>query len=170
VLRTRVGYCGGTTPHPTYHDIGDHTESVEIDYDPRKLSYAKLVEFYASGPSIGGAAWARQYRNAIFYHGETQHRLAVAATAGKQVDVEPYAQFTLAEDYHQKYSLQNSRLAGEFAGVDLVNSTAAARVNGYLDGYGDKEAFSANLDRLGLTSDGQQLLTKLAGKPGPHCQ
>ena len=43
MLRTRVGYAGGTTPSPTYHSIGDHSEAIEIDFDPKVLNYDELV-------------------------------------------------------------------------------------------------------------------------------
>ena len=44
VVRTRVGYAGGTTENPTYHDLGDHTECVQIDYDPRALSFDQVLD------------------------------------------------------------------------------------------------------------------------------
>ncbi|MFB6175557.1 MAG: peptide-methionine (S)-S-oxide reductase, partial [Halobaculum sp.] len=43
VVRTRVGYAGGTEPDPTYHDIGGHTEAFQIDYDPDVISYTDLL-------------------------------------------------------------------------------------------------------------------------------
>ncbi len=43
-MRTRVGYAGGSTRNPTYHSLGDHTETVQIDFDPTKVSYEKLLE------------------------------------------------------------------------------------------------------------------------------
>ena len=46
VIRTRVGYAGGTTESPTYHNIGDHTETIQIDYNPAKISYEQLLEIY----------------------------------------------------------------------------------------------------------------------------
>ncbi|CAN0462336.1 unnamed protein product, partial [Phaeothamnion confervicola] len=70
VVRTRVGYSGGQQPNPTYDAIGDHTETVEVDYDPSKISFEKILEVYATAPNVHRAAWKRQYRNAVFYHGE----------------------------------------------------------------------------------------------------
>ena len=44
VVRTRVGYSGGKQAHPTYHDLGDYTESIEIEFDPAVVSYRELVD------------------------------------------------------------------------------------------------------------------------------
>ena len=46
VVRTRVGYAGGTTENPTYDKIGNHTETIEIDYDPGVINYQKLLEIF----------------------------------------------------------------------------------------------------------------------------
>ena len=85
----------------------------------------------------------------------------------------PAADFYIAEDYHQKYALQgNSALLGEFRAIypdfgDLVDSTAATRVNAYLYGYGTPEQLSAELDGLGLSVTGKARL--LASSPAGVC-
>ena len=43
-MRTRVGYAGGTTQDPTYHNLGDHSETVQIDYDPAQVSDQELLD------------------------------------------------------------------------------------------------------------------------------
>jgi len=43
VIRTRVGYAGGRKKNPDYHNLGDHTEAVQVDYDPRRISYEQLL-------------------------------------------------------------------------------------------------------------------------------
>ena len=76
-------------------------------------------------------------------------------------EVVPYSQFYLAEDYHQKYYLRGEEaLFNEFQemypdSVSLIQSTAAARVNGYLGGYGSPKALEQQLDSFGLSPSGK---------------
>lgn len=78
-----------------------------------------------------------------------------------------FFKFYPAEDYHQKYYLQNvPALMDEFKEFypyfqDLVDSTAAARVNGYIGGYGDADSLSREIESLGLTDYGAKLLQKV---------
>jgi predicted PhzF superfamily epimerase YddE/YHI9 len=109
---------------------------------------------------------------AVFYHNDEQKDLALesrehiaAKTDGKvNTEIIPYSQFYLAEPYHQKYQLQlNRNLMREFktiysANEDFVNSTAAARVNGYLGGHGSLIQLQAELDGLGLSTAGAENL------------
>jgi peptide-methionine (S)-S-oxide reductase len=167
-----VGYAGGTTPDPTYHNIGDYTETVQVDYDPGRITYEQLLDvFWGSGyPQIG--TMLNQYRAIIFYHNETQKTAAVASLEreenrlGRMVPtaVLPYTDFYPAEDYHQKYYLRaNAGLFNEISQIypvakDLMNSTAAARLNGYLGGFGDVATVKAHIDEFGLSPAGQQEL------------
>lgn len=176
VIRTRVGYSGGTKTSPTYHNLGDHTEAIQIDYDPSKLTYQELLEVFWESHNPREAPWSRQYMKAIFYHNEEQKREAeeskarVAAKISGQVSTQilPATEFYLAEDYHQKYALRRGSpdLAREYLAIyprleDFVNSTAVTRVNGYLGGYGKPAEFQAELDRLGLSPAGREKLVDL---------
>ena len=166
MVRTRAGYSGGSTQSPTYRSIGDHSEAVQIDYDPARISYSELLDIFWKSHDPGTRTWSRQYRVAIFYHDEEQRRLALESRdreAEKRketihTEVLPFTGFTLAEDYHQKYRLQQyPELASEFeafypAMKDFVNSTSAARVNGFLGGYGSPELFKTESDSYGLSS------------------
>lgn len=103
---------------------------------------------------------------AVFYHNQLQKEIAVASrdrlerqmgTPVKTVIV-PLCSFTMAEEYHQKYNLKRSRLAAELAGLypdhqDLVDSTAAARLNGYVSGYGSSEQLEREIDSLGINDE-----------------
>ena len=123
----------------------------------------------------GRSPWSNQYKAAVFYHNEEQKRLAlksrdqVAAVLKGTVHTEviPFTAFYLAEDYHQKYRLQQQRdLLQEFRTMypnmeDLVNSTAAARVNGYLDGYGNLQEIEAHVGSLGLSPEGEKKLVDM---------
>jgi peptide-methionine (S)-S-oxide reductase len=178
VIRTRVGYAGGTTTNPTYHNLGDHSETVEIDYDPTQVSYQQLLEVFWASHDPTRPAWSQQYASRIFYHDEEQRRLAQAskeqyeARCGCQVHTEivPANEFYLAEDYHQKYRLRQSRtFMREFAAMypdpaDFVDSTAAARVNGYLGGYGTLADLQAEIDDLGLTPQAREELLDIVGR------
>ena len=175
MIRTRVGYTGGTTENPTYYNLGDHTETVQLEYDPTRISYQELLDVFWAGHSPDRPAWSRQYASIIFYHDEEQRRLAEAskgqyeAQCGCRVYTEiiPAATFYLAEDYHQKYQLQqSSTFMDVFAAiypdpVDFVNSTAAARVNGYLGGYGTPADLQAEIDDLGLSPEAQEALLEI---------
>ena len=67
MVRTRVGYTGGTDDSPTYERLGDHTESVEIEYDPSRLSYQELLDIFWASHTPTLEPYARQYMPAIFY-------------------------------------------------------------------------------------------------------
>ena len=76
MIRTRVGYTGGTLENPTYHHLGDHTESVQVDYDPARIDYAALLDAFWQGHNPAASSFSRQYMAAVFYHDETQRQLA----------------------------------------------------------------------------------------------
>ena len=174
-MRTRVGYAGGTTTRPTYRNIGDHAETIQIDYDPTRISYADLLTVYWSAHTPTRPAPSSQYEAVIFYHDEEQRRLAETShdrLAGVMRDeiltqIRPFKGFTAAEDYHQKYRLRHEpKLYEEFGEMypndaDFVASTAAARVNGYLDGCGSRSQLEVEIDSLGLTRAGRKHLLAL---------
>ena len=53
MVRTRVGYTGGRKKNPTYHDLGEHTESLQIDFDPVRITYADLLAWSVAGQGDG---------------------------------------------------------------------------------------------------------------------
>jgi methionine-S-sulfoxide reductase len=172
-VRTRVGFAGGTGKNPTYRNILDHSETIQIDYDPAVTSYAKMLEVFWKSHNPCAASGSRQYRTAIFYQNDQQKKFAFAtrdaeaARRGRKIvsAVEPMGEFTLAEDYHQKYYLRNMRdIMKEFSAMypDLkgfVNSTAAMRVNAYIDGYGSLATLEKDIKDLGLSPEaGKKLI------------
>jgi peptide-methionine (S)-S-oxide reductase len=182
-VRTTVGYAGGTTTDPTYRNIGDHTETVEVEYDPSQISYGDLLEVFWHAHSPTSRSWSRQYASLIFYYNDAQKELAEAsrtrlqAELGRTVYTEILpANFYPAEDYHQKYYLKGTSLAREYRAIypeenDFTNSTATARVNGYAAGYGTPETLQAELDDLGLSPEGKEKLLEYAGHGlTPACQ
>lgn len=115
---TRVGYAGGTTVDPTYRKMGDHTESIQIDYDPDVISFEDLLaEFWAQHTPTRPSR-ARQYASIIFYTNDNER---TAAEASKRMmedrlgvtlytDIMPLDRFYLAEEYHQHYYARNGML------------------------------------------------------------
>ena len=178
MVRTRVGYAGGTKEHPTYHSLGDHSETIEIDYDPMKITYRELLDVFWRSHSPTNRSWSRQYSSIIFYHNEEQKRIAeesMTQTAARLhgtvvTEIVPYTGFTLAEDYHQKHALQQyPEFMEEFERVysserDFVGSTAVTHVNGYLGGEGTYEDLMKEIERLGLSPARQKELKSIVGR------
>ena len=149
MIRTRVGYAGGNKDNPTYYSLGNHSETIQMDYDPAVISYADLLDMFWANHSPQSRPYSQQYASIIFYHNEEQRRLAEETKAreearlGKRVltEIKAAGTFWWAEDYHQKYYLQSSsglmrELRAKYPDFrDLVNSTEAARANGYSGGY-----------------------------------
>lgn len=118
VISTRVGYTGGDVKNATYRNHGTHAEGVEIVFDPAKISYRKILEFFFQihDPTTlnrQGNDRGMSYRSAIYYTSEDQKAVAIDTIAdveasglwpGKVVtEVEPAGDFWLAEPEHQDY-------------------------------------------------------------------
>jgi peptide-methionine (S)-S-oxide reductase len=175
VIRTRVGYAGGQTADPTYHNIGDHIETLELDFDSDKITFEEIVDIFWNNHNPIGPSWKRQYINAIFFHDDNQRDIInktkekLSSRYNEQITTEiiPYDKFYLAENYHQKYHLQNvPLLINDYKKIftsmqQFIDSTSAARVNGFLRGYGSVEDFDNNIDRLGLSEQPTAILKDL---------
>src|SRR4030088_2928755 len=118
VISTRVGYTGGNVPNATYRNHGTHAEAIEIIFDPSKISYRTLLEFFfqihdpttlnRQGGDVGAS-----YRSAIFYTSDAQKQIAEDTIAdvapsslwpGKAVtEIAPAGAFWEAEPEHQDY-------------------------------------------------------------------
>lgn len=121
VLATAVGYTGGHVPFATYEQVCSkttgHTEAVLVEFDPKVISYRKLVDFFwtihnpttlnRQGPDIGS-----NYRSAIYTHSEEQLQTAIASRdeaakryPGRKIvtEIKPAEPFYMAEEYHQQY-------------------------------------------------------------------
>jgi methionine-S-sulfoxide reductase len=126
VMDAKVGYTGGTTSNPKYDQMHDgrtgHAESVELKFDPAKVSYAELLEkfFKMHDPTTKdrqGNDEGNQYRSAIFTHGEKQMKEALAFKAKVEksgawkapitTEIKEASKFWDAEDYHQDYLVKN---------------------------------------------------------------
>lgn len=116
VVRTRVGYAGGEKEDPSYHDLGDHTETVLVEFDPDKISYEKLLELFWENHDYTRET-KPQYASKIFYLNDEQRKKAGESGmkhTGAVTDIQELENFHVAEDYHQKYRLRNSDLMEEF--------------------------------------------------------
>jgi peptide-methionine (S)-S-oxide reductase len=126
VMRTRVGYSGGTLENPTYEDVCSHTtghaEVVEVTYDPERVSYEQLLDvfWHKHDPTqLNRQGWdiGDQYRSVIFFHEEEQQEAALRSKAREQANwtapivtqLEPAETFYEAEDYHQRYLEKQGR-------------------------------------------------------------
>jgi peptide methionine sulfoxide reductase msrA/msrB len=126
VIKTAVGYCGGTEPNPTYDLVGsektNYRESIQIVYDPAKISYAQLLDIYWKqiDPTQSDGQFTDigpSYRAAIFYASDEEKQIAEMSKkklgqSGKfkkpiVTEILPAMKFYPAEDYHQKYYQQN---------------------------------------------------------------
>jgi peptide-methionine (S)-S-oxide reductase len=125
VLKTTVGYAGGTTEDPTYQEVctdrTGHAEVVLVDFDPAVVSFEQLLDIFwkshdpttlnRQGPDVG-----TQYRSAIFYFNGEQKSVAEASRARESLggkhrrplatEITPASTFYPAEEYHQKYLLK----------------------------------------------------------------
>lgn len=178
MIRTRVGYAGGSKENPTYYSLGDHSETIQIDYDPTQISYRQLLDVFWSSHNPIYEPWSRQYKSTIFFHSEEQKRLAIEtkdseeARLGRRIFTEiiPFSEFYLAEDYHQKYYLRReSALMEEFSAIypateDFIASTAAARINGYVGGYGILATLEEEPSIFGLSEAGIKRLLEIAAR------
>ena len=122
VTATRVGYTGGDVANATYRNHGSHAEGIELVFDPAKLSYRQILEFFfqihdpctknRQGNDVGSS-----YRSAIYYTSDAQKQVAdeVIREIGASktyrspivTEVQPLANYSTAEAYHQDYFLNN---------------------------------------------------------------
>lgn len=122
VITAASGYLGGTKNNPTYEDVctgsTGHAEVVEVEFNPEKVSYDKLLDVFwechdpttlnRQGPDVG-----TQYRSAIFFHSPEQEAAAIASkekldasdrfSSPIVTEITPTSTFYRAEEYHQKY-------------------------------------------------------------------
>jgi peptide-methionine (S)-S-oxide reductase len=128
VISTSVGFMGGDFKNPSYKDVctgvTGHAEVVHLEYDPKVISYEKLLEVFwnihdpttlnKQGPDIG-----TQYRSVIFFHSEEQEKTANASKVKLEksdkfknkivTEIKPAQTYYKAEDYHQQYFEKQKR-------------------------------------------------------------
>ena len=161
VIQTSVGYAGGIKKHPTYQDLGDHTEVVRVIYDPTEIDYKQLLSIFRNNhnPSMH---YQRQYWSIILYTSEKQlisaqeclQFLEKASSSTIHTKLVPFEKFIPAESYHQKYILQTHPWMIVAVNVqsakELIESQICTKLNGFLAGYGRIDEFFEVGKRLGL--------------------
>ncbi|KAK8620083.1 hypothetical protein V6N13_066568 [Hibiscus sabdariffa] len=149
VVRTTAGYAGGSKVNPEYRSLGDHAESVMVEYKPKEINFRQLLEIFWSchdprqvfgqGPDVGN-----QYRSIIFTNGTEEARLATMSQEREQAksrtsivttQIQQLQSFYPAEPEHQKFELKRHplllQLIGNLPEEELEISTLAAKLNGY---------------------------------------
>ena len=143
-----------------------------MDFDPETISYGELLRVFFVSHNTAIPSMSRQYASVIFHHDEEQRKAAEEAKRAMEAryglpvftEIRPFAGFTRAEDYHQKYYLRNdtilvSALMSIYPdATEFADSTAVARVNGYLGGEGTPDDLSRDLPDLGLPEEAQKRL------------
>jgi peptide-methionine (S)-S-oxide reductase len=170
-----VGYSGGTTANPTYDAIGDHSETLQIDFAPSQVTYDELLDVFWDSHAADYQPLSRQYMAILHYSSDAQQDSARASArrivgeTGRPVltEIRPVGTFYLAEDYHQKYYLRSSPswhptfLLAYPNAKAFRDSTLAARVNGCLGGYCTREDLETEIDSYGLSPEGEKALRAL---------
>ncbi|KAF4371851.1 hypothetical protein CsatB_024711 [Cannabis sativa] len=149
VTRTTAGYSGGSKINPEYRSLADHAESVQVEYDPKLITFRQLLEVFWSshdsrqafgqGPDVGN-----QYRSIIFTNGTEESRLAALSKEKEQArskvhivltQIQPLGTFYPAEPEHQKFELKRNpfllQLIGNLPEEELEVSNLATKMNGY---------------------------------------
>jgi len=141
-----VGYCGGKKRNPTYTSMGDHTETIQIDFNTSILSYEDILKAFWEAHSPTSKGWSVQYQAALFYHSSDEKKMFEKSKTdfetrlGRKVHtgILPFTTFTLAEDYHQKYYLRGriSVLTQlNLTDEEIINSSLACYLNALISGH-----------------------------------
>ncbi|MDF2958357.1 MAG: peptide methionine sulfoxide reductase [Paenibacillus sp.] len=177
VLKTHVGYAGGTANHPTYRQMGDHSETVEINFDPGIITFEEILDVFWNhhNPNNINDYKGRQYMSLVLYRDMLQkeavqqviQRRKEQGKGEPETEVSPYSGFYRAEDRHQKYYLKRYPDAIEKLRTlypsedDLVNSTLAARLNGLAKGYTNLERIKKEILQWPASPENQRMMIEL---------
>lgn len=172
VIRTRVGYAGGSKENPTYREMGDHSETIQIDYDPVQISFEELMDLFWKHHNSLRKDRSRQYLSLLLFHDEQQKEKALEKKSewermlgGEiQTEIVHYTTFTLAEDYHQKYYLKRYKTATQTLNslypdhTAFIHSTLTARLNGFVKGFGTWDGLKREIRHWGQNEEEQEAL------------
>jgi peptide-methionine (S)-S-oxide reductase len=180
VIRTRVGFAGGLAENPTYRSMGDHTETVEVDFNPEMSSFEEILHiFWNNHTSTNRVRYKeRQYMSILFYHDEKQKesifnvKTELEEKRNEQIETEivPYADFTLAENRHQKYYLKRfskaaALLNNYYPSADaFTDSTSIARLNGFVREFGTLNSIKEEINEWQISGESRQMVLDLLKK------
>jgi peptide-methionine (S)-S-oxide reductase len=156
--------------------MGDHTECLEIDFNPHVISFIEIVRhFWDSHNPNRGTYKGRQYLSIFLYREEEQEKVleeikqSMEASTNSliQTEVAPFHTFTIAEDRHQKYYLKRFKKATEtlknyfHSEEAFVESTLTARLNAFVKGYGKLATLKEEIHTWKLDEKEKQIVIKL---------
>ncbi len=177
MYRTRVGYTGGSTKDPTYQNLGDHSESLQIDFDRTVVSYEDLLDYFFDNHKPFSPPWSVQYKSAIFYANEDQKLAAEKKKAALEeengttiyTDILPLETFYLAEPYHQKHDLRKhpllvQELEARYPTLEeFLAAPSVTWINSYVWGCGLLDDLLEDLPSFGLSLEAEEFLKKIVG-------
>lgn len=153
VLKTRVGYLGGSTLNPNYENIGDHSESIEIVFDSSRVSYSNLVKAFFRCHQPNKTRLLRQYASIIFpttseqnivaFEEKNRFELGQKFKCTTEIIEKDSRTFYQAENYHQKYLLRNypsltslleNKLGISLDSEEFLTGELSTKLNGYFSG------------------------------------
>jgi len=147
--------------------MSEHTETIQLDFDPTRISYQQLLDMFWKGHFPNGG-FCKQYASAIFVHNEQQQQAAERSLANYMMQhgkpsttIVRIGRFWWAEGYHQKYYLRSKPYMERFKDmpmVEFVNSTVATRLNGFVAGHGSLELLTREISTYGLSDAMKQKL------------
>ncbi|WP_426446170.1 peptide-methionine (S)-S-oxide reductase MsrA [Paenibacillus sp. S-38] len=177
VLRTRVGYAGGTTDTPSYRELGDHTETVEVVYDESRLPLETILDVFWNGhnPDNINDYKGRQYLSLMLFRDEGQRKVIEQVMQRREAEgrgrpateIASFQAFYPAEDRHQKYYLKRYPDAVKKLTVlfptheDLVNGTLPARLNGVAKGYANRAQLLEEIRTWRIGEEEQEEMRRL---------
>ena len=176
VVRTCTGYAGGSTPAPNYRQMGDHTETLQVEFDPEQIRYEELLrEFWWNHYPNRDAYKGRQYISLLYWHSEEQRLLIDQVKKEREqhlnepveTEIRSFDGFTEAEERHQKYYLKRYPKALEQLAelypeaVLLTDSTFAARLNGFVKGFGSRQHLMAEIALWPIGQEQRALLQQV---------
>lgn len=154
-MRTRVGYAGGSTPEPTHKQMGDHTETVQVDFNPDIVSYSDILYHFWHNHNPNRKKYRdREYISLVLYHDEQQKKVAwqtkrqleEVRKEKMQTEISPYKRFTQAIERQQKWHIKRIPQAEEVlksiysSEKQFIDSVLVARLNSLAKGYGSIES------------------------------
>lgn len=176
VLRTRVGFAGGTKTNPTYRQMGDHTETVEVTFHADSISLEQLLRKFWSDHNPNRPAYKeRQYISLLLYRNAEQKKMM--ETVKRQLEgemdgqiyteISPLHDFTEAEPHHQKYYIKRfkratERLLRHFPDeAAFHSSTITARLNGFVREYGTLASIKQEISQWNIPLEEMNQLQQL---------
>ena len=155
----------------------DHSESIQVVFDTRKLSLQHLVKLFWEAHSPFQPGWGVQYKHAIYYTPEQKEVILqsaerLAASSGKTIKTEikafdPTMKWYNAEHYHQKYSLRRNLKIVKYLNLsdeELRESHEATRLNSWLGGHGNLESAKHEIETWTLDADAKEHILFVLGE------